>query len=153
MQTPVVVAPTPVPSPTTGAAPATPPPPAVVEPAPAVLAAGLFMKDAVVYFSDGVRYCSFSSSESYRELTGRVSTDGLAIFSTLPSQMIGVRYCFRASEGLFKIGADIYYSNGTGYCYIPSMEFFTARTGRINADGIREFTDLPIVMPTGGECN
>ena len=55
-------------------------------------------------------------------------------------------------EGLFKIGVNIYYSNGANYCYFPNMAHFTARTGRTNADGIRLVTSIPASMRNDGNC-
>lgn len=56
------------------------------------------------------------------------------------------------SEGLFMYGSGIYYSNGSSYCYFPNMALFTARTGRTNADGIRQVSVIPSVMRNDGSC-
>lgn len=55
-------------------------------------------------------------------------------------------------EGLFAILPNIYYSNGSAYCYFPSMEHFTLRTGRTNAEGIRLVPSIPAVMRNDGLC-
>lgn len=56
------------------------------------------------------------------------------------------------SEGLFVVGVNIYYSNGSAYCYFPNMDFFTQRTGRTNVSGIRVYSSLPQIMRNDGVC-
>lgn len=56
------------------------------------------------------------------------------------------------SEGLFMLSSGIYYSNGGSYCYFPNMTLFTARTGRTNVDGIRQYSAIPSVMRNDGNC-
>jgi hypothetical protein len=58
----------------------------------------------------------------------------------------------KISAGLFKVGAGIYYSNGSAYCYFPSMAFYTARTGKKDAQGVPEFTAMPQGMKNDGSC-
>ena len=56
------------------------------------------------------------------------------------------------SEGLCMLSSGIYYSNGGSYCYFPNMTLFTARTGRTNVDGIRQYSAIPSVMRNDGNC-
>lgn len=57
------------------------------------------------------------------------------------------------SEGLFTIGGiHIYYSNGSAYCYFPTMELYTLRTGKTNISGVRNFTSIPSIMRNDGNC-
>lgn len=136
-------------NPTTPNAPTTP----VVSPAPAVVSVGLFMQNGVgIYYSNGTKYCVFPSMGVYQDITGSTATEGMRKYSTLPSGMAAVSPCFRIPEGLFKTGIGLYYSNGGAFCYFPNMELFTAKTGRTNAEGIRDYPELPIVMANGGNC-
>ncbi len=55
-------------------------------------------------------------------------------------------------EGLFMSGSGIYYSNGSAYCAFPSMDVFTKKTGRTNADGITYYATIPQIMRNDGVC-
>ncbi len=55
-------------------------------------------------------------------------------------------------EGLFKVGVDIGYSNGGGYCLFDTMANFTKLSGRGNAEGVTNYDTLPSGMENQGVC-
>lgn len=58
----------------------------------------------------------------------------------------------KISQGLFKVGVTLGYSNGSSYCLFDNMPNFTALTGKTNADGIMNFPNLPTEMKSDGFC-
>jgi hypothetical protein len=140
---------------------------------------GLFGVGPSLYYSNGVEYCYFPSMSLFTKLTGRTNANGIRQVSQIPSAMKNGGDCkdpnapavvpsltpspspasgggsdgvLTISEGLFVVGVGLYYSNGVAYCYFPSMELFTARTGRTNADGLRRFSQIPSQMKNDGNC-
>ena len=92
---------------------------------------------------------------------GNISISSITGYSALPTQMANNGICNKKeqpknvepiSEGLFTIGANIYYSNGSSYCYFPSMELYTLRTQKTNTQGVRNFSFIPAVMTNEGNC-
>lgn len=145
------------------------------------LCEGLFAVGTGLYYSNGVEYCYFPSMNLFTKLTGRTNADGIRKVSVIPPEMKNGGDCkdpdapqvvpsptpsstptpvtgggsdgeSAISEGLFVVGVGLYYSNGLAYCYFPSMEHFTSRTGRTNADGLRRFSQIPLQMKNDGNC-
>lgn len=54
--------------------------------------------------------------------------------------------------GLFIIGINIYYSNGTSYCLFPDMKLYKKRTGKWDIEGIKRYYSIPSVMLDDGYC-
>ena len=141
--------------------------------------AGLFRIGNDLYYSNGGSYCWFPSMEVYTQLTGRTDANGLPNFSSIPSGLKNDGACKAPnaptpapptaprpaptpapapapptviSEGLFVVGVGIYYSNGSAFCYFPSMELYTRRTGRTDVVGVRQYSALPTAMKNDGSC-
>ena len=91
----------------------------------------------------GKSYIGFQVNTITGQRTPNVT---LTVAGTPPPQPAAI------TEGLFMIGSAIYYSNGQAYCYFPTPALFTARTGRTNVDGIRQFSSIPSVMRNDGNC-
>jgi hypothetical protein len=113
---------------------------------------GIYKLNDQVLFADGTNYCMFSSLTSFYEISGSSNPNGLPTISNQPTNMNQKSDCFKISEGIFKIGINLYYSNGGQYCYFPTMEIYTAKTGRTEANGVASYTELPIVMRNDGDC-
>lgn len=142
---------TPQPEPTPAPTPA--PTPGIVDSAaPAVIPAGYFMNGVNLYYSNGAKYCYVPSMEFYTAVAGTSSVDSAKRYSSMPSGMTQAMNCFVIPAGVFKKGYGLYYSNGGAYCYFPNMELYTARTGRVDAVGILEVQELPIMMADHGAC-
>jgi hypothetical protein len=118
---------------------------------PSILSGTYKFNDQVLY-ADGTNYCVFSSLISYYDISGASSTTGLQSISSRPTNLNQKPDCFKIQSGIFKIGFDLYYSNGSHFCYFPTMEIYTARTGRTEANGVPSYTELPIVMKNDGSC-
>lgn len=147
--------------------PVTPPP---VTPPPATgggskVAPGLFSVADGIYFSNGVSYCYFTSFASYSQITGKNSTEGVLVVAALPTGMKSDGACKGAdpivsvptsvsggAPGLFMVSSGIYYSNGTAYCYFPSMDSFVAKTGMTSPDGIVRLSAIPSKLRNDGAC-
>jgi hypothetical protein len=57
------------------------------------------------------------------------------------------------SPGLFTIGGrDIYYSNGSHYCYFPTMEVYFRLTGRTDIVGVPDYPAVPAGLIFAGNC-
>jgi hypothetical protein len=150
------------PAPTPTVAPTATPPPIVTTPTPtptSSISEGYFLVGANVFYSNGYSYCSFQSLESFRNSTGRSSTSGIRTFSQIPSSMGNDGICdyFISNQtaiptGLFRIGIDLYYSNGAAFCYFPSMDLFTRRTGKTTIVGIPPYSRIPTIMKNEGHC-
>ncbi len=113
---------------------------------------GVYKMNDQVLFADATNYCMFSSLASYYDITGATNTNGLPSISSKPTQLTQKSDCFKIPAGIFKIGYNLYYSNGGNYCYFPNMELYTARTGRTEANGVATYSELPIVMKNDGNC-
>jgi len=165
--------PTPGPTPTPTPTPAPAPTPTPTTPVTAI-SEGLFLiNNRDIYYSNGSAYCSFSSMTHFTQATGRSSISGIRNFSSIPSVMKNDGVCagggsspaptptptpteqpreVAITEGLFVVGINIYYSNGSSYCYFPTMALYTARTGKTNIDGVRRYQSIPSVMRFDGNC-
>lgn len=152
--------PPPTPGPTPG--PTSPP---ITTPAPQTkIPAGYFSVGAGIYYSNGSSYCYFPSMAEFTQASGKSSKDGILSVTSLPSGMKNDGACRPANPssgggspppavtGLFMVGSGIYYSNGSAYCYFPSMDLFIARTGKQNADGIVRLTQTPSGLRNDGAC-
>lgn len=113
---------------------------------------GVYKINDQILFADGTNYCMFSSLASYYDISGASNTNGLQSISSKPTQLTQKSDCFKIPTGIFKIGYNLYYSNGGNYCYFPNMELYTARTGRTEANGVTSYSELPIVMRNDGNC-
>lgn len=55
-------------------------------------------------------------------------------------------------KGMFMVGNELYYSNGSAYCRYESWESFVALTGRRDVKGIQVYPTLPANMIGGDTC-
>ncbi|NUN04732.1 MAG: hypothetical protein HUU57_03125 [Bdellovibrio sp.] len=121
---------------------------------------GPFMVGINLYNSTGSTYCYFPSMELFTKLTGLTGVETVPRYSAIPSGLVDAGVCTDKqapteqpiSEGLFVLGTGIYYSNGTAYCYFPSMELYKQRTGRSEINGVRRVTSIPAAMKNDGDC-
>jgi hypothetical protein len=113
------------------------------------------------WYNEGTcsKSCGGGWQNQVRSCTNPAPANGGAICSGASTQQVAcnTHSCEPASqtpisEGLFMVPPHIYYSNGLAYCYFPSMEFFTQRTGRTNVNGIRQFSSIPTTMRNDGNC-
>ena len=131
-----------------------------------VVAAGLFSVADGIYFSNGTSYCYFPSFASFTQITGKTSTAGIASVAAVPTGMKNDGACKGSSvpvvsvptsinngaPGLFMVGSGIYYSNGSAYCYFPSMDVFIAKTGLSSSDDIVRLSAIPSSLRSDGAC-
>ncbi len=156
----VVSTPVVVPSPSVSPVP-------VVSPTPSIsISEGLFVSNGSAYYSNGGAYCIFPNMTVFTQMTGKADLSGLRSYASIPTVMKNEGVCqyqtitpnpivssqTPISEGLFVVGISIYYSNGSAYCYFPTMSLFTQKTGRTNIDGIRTVSGIPSIMTFNGNC-
>lgn len=90
--------------------------------------------------SSPMTLCQFPSMEAFKASTGLMSppptqTESYTNISSLPGNLQFHGLCgATVLVGVFAVNQDLYYSNGAEYCYFPSLELYTQRTG---------FTDIP----------
>lgn len=101
-------------------------------------------------------YCQFISMAQFKDLTGygSIPENVTSRLSTYPGDAQFCGLCARASlSGIFGVGVDLFYSNGSEYCKFPSMEFYTARTGvkSLPAEAF-VFPKYPSQLPYVGLC-
>ncbi len=130
----------------------TPLPDDICQKSPSVVDRILFMVGIDIYYAFNKKYCKFESFESYKAITGKSDAEGVKCFTNLPSAMEQVENCFVIPKGLFKIKSDLYYSNGLNYCYFPTMEVYTKITGKTDANGVTEYSKIPMTMISDGNC-
>lgn len=152
---------TPTPAPTT---PTTPAPSAGDS-----VAAGFFSVGNGVYYSNGKSYCYFPDFASFVQITGQNTLVGVRSIASVPTSMKNDGACKGTSGpivstpapaqnsgagvvGLFMVGSGIYYSNGSAYCFFPSMDVYVAKTGRQSADGLTRFSTIPGGLNNDGAC-
>ena len=138
-------------------------PPMTPSPSPQ-MPAGLFKIGIGLYQSQGSSYCYFQSMSDFTAITGRTNAEGITSYPSIPTSMSNGGTCrvtttpstpsapVQIPTGLFMIGAGLYESFGTSYCYFQSMTDFTAITGKTNAAGITSYPSIPSNMTNGGTC-
>lgn len=97
--------------------------------------------------------------DSFKALTGlnappSAQTETYTSVSSLPSSVVFRGLCGNVSlVGVFAVNQDIYYSNGAEYCYFPSLDLYTKRTGftDIPATAFR-FPKTPTNLKNAGNC-
>jgi hypothetical protein len=123
---------------------------------------GLFMVGSGIYYSNGGAYCQFGSMAAFTASTGKIDTNGIPVYGSIPANMKGNGTCASPAPapaaspvipaGLFMVGGGIYYSNGGSYCRFGSMAAFTASTGKTDASGITSYASIPASMRSNGTC-
>lgn len=56
-------------------------------------------------------------------------------------------------QGTFRVGADLYYSNGSVYCHYATWGDFVCGTGLTSADTVTSFGQIPAGLSPGGACS
>ena len=137
-------------------------------PSAAVIATGPFRVGATQYYSNGQdAYCAFDDLDEWKCQTGLSDPQSVRAFARVPS---GMRYdglcaikpsCESSgsgtgaiySEGLFRVGATQYYSNGTtAYCAFDNLERWQCHTGLTDTTTVRAFSSTPYGMAFHGAC-
>lgn len=145
--------------------------PADTNPAPTTpggvdkISAGLFKVGATLGYSNGTSFCLFDNMTNFTALTGKTNASGINEFPSLPSGMKNDGFCVnpnsqaskkqsvaKISVGLFKVGATLGYSNGSGFCLFDNMVNFSKLTGKTDASGIQNYDSLPSGMENQGIC-
>lgn len=156
---PSAVVPPPTSTPVPGPTPTAPP---ISPQTDDKIPAGLFSMGVGIYYSNGSSYCYFPSMSSFTQVTGRTSLTGVPSVATIPSSMKNDGACqgtssseaadANSTKGFFMVGAGIYYSDGSAYCYFPDMESFITKTGKSSSDDIVRWIEIPAGLRNDGAC-
>lgn len=134
------------------AAPPPPPPPPLE---------GNFRHRGEVYYSNGRVYCQYESIEVFLCSSRSRNLDGTPSLDTVPSGLAFGGACEVPDRcldpdpvyvGNFRVGDDLYYSNGTAHCSYETWEQFMCMTGVADASAVPVFDSIPSGLSRSGAC-
>ena len=121
---------------------------------------GVFRVGDAVCYSNGSVYCQYDTWASFTCATGLGSVDTVTAFSEFPDDLVHGGVCqvspCAGSQpphvGIFRVGPDLYYSNGSVYCQYDSWPHFQCATGLTDLSAVASFASVPGGLTPGGTC-
>jgi len=122
--------------------------------------AGLFKVGASIYSSNGSHYCLYNNWANFVAWTGVSDVSTLPSYESIPSMMVSDGICQAPTTanttpipaGAFKVGAAIFYSNGSQYCAFDNWSDFLAIFGITDTSQLPSYSYIPSSMVNDGTC-
>lgn len=103
--------------------------------------------------NEALSYCSFSTWESFLQISGVTSIEGIRNFSVIPSRFKSDGICTPYEAGAFRVGHALYFLNSQYmYCRYGTWEDFIRLTGQTSIDDVRSLPHIPPHFKYDGVC-